>query len=204
MQTTVHTPSAPGGFPGAAKPPARAQKLALAAVAGAVVLLSVVAALVVFKGRSSTPDAAAEATSSTAPAPARSASPTAKPAPVASAAPVAAAAPASAAVPASADPAPTTKVASGGAKSPGPAKVDPAPDPTPAPAGGDMGTLVAISVGGACAFTVNGAAQGFASTLKLSLKPGTYSVTCAPAFGGAKSKSVTVTGGGTATAMFKL
>jgi hypothetical protein len=36
------------------------------------------------------------------------------------------------------------------------------------------------------------------------VKPGTYSVTCRPATGATKSKSVTVAGGGTGMAMFKL
>ncbi len=86
--------------------------------------------------------------------------------------------------------------------------------PRPAPAvgdaglppsgGGDNGTLVAVAVGGSCAFCVNGASKGTTSTLKLSLKPGTYEVTCAPSSGASKSKSVTVTAGGTAMAMFKL
>jgi hypothetical protein len=36
------------------------------------------------------------------------------------------------------------------------------------------------------------------------VKPGTYAVTCSPLSGTSKSKSVTVTSGGTALAMFKL
>jgi serine/threonine-protein kinase len=68
----------------------------------------------------------------------------------------------------------------------------------------DEGTLVAVVVGGSCAFSVDGASKGTASTLKLTVKPGTYSVTCAPRVGLSKSKSVTVTGGATATAMFNL
>jgi serine/threonine-protein kinase len=59
-------------------------------------------------------------------------------------------------------------------------------------------------VGGSCAFSVNGASKGTTSTLKMSVKPGTYSVTCAPSSGASKSKSVTVSSGGTAMAMFKL
>jgi serine/threonine-protein kinase len=67
-----------------------------------------------------------------------------------------------------------------------------------------MGTIVAVAVGGTCAFSVNGASKGTMSTLKLSVKPGSYSVTCKPSTGATKSKSVTVAGGGSAMAMFKL
>ncbi|MDC0741136.1 serine/threonine protein kinase [Polyangium mundeleinium] len=75
--------------------------------------------------------------------------------------------------------------------------------PTPAPAAA-TGTLVAVAVGGPCSFTVNGASKGKSSSLRLSLKAGTYSVTCKPTSGAAKSKSVTVRPGETAMAMFKL
>jgi len=77
------------------------------------------------------------------------------------------------------------------------------PTPVPAPAAA-TGTLVAVAVGGPCSFTVNGASKGKSSSLRLSLKAGTYSVTCKPASGAAKSKSVTVRPGETAMAMFKL
>ncbi|MDI1443898.1 serine/threonine-protein kinase [Polyangium sp. 6x1] len=76
--------------------------------------------------------------------------------------------------------------------------------PTAAPAGGGNGTLVAVAVGGTCAFSVNGASKGTTSTLKLSLSPGTYSVSCKPASGATKSRSVAIKGGETAMAMFKL
>lgn len=66
------------------------------------------------------------------------------------------------------------------------------------------GTLVAIAVGGTCAFSVNGAAKGTTTTLKLSVKPGSYSVSCKPASGGTKSRRVRVKSGATAMAMFKL
>ena len=73
----------------------------------------------------------------------------------------------------------------------------------PAPVGN--GTLVAVAVGGSCAFSVNGAAKGTSSQLKLSVPAGTYSVTCKPTDGSAlKSRSVIIKGGETAMAMFKL
>jgi len=90
----------------------------------------------------------------------------------------------------------------------------PTPPSTPPPPSGKKkkppasdlkkGTLVAIAVGGTCAFSVNGAAKGTTTTLKLSVKPGTYSVSCKPASGGTKSRSVRVKSGATAMAMFKL
>ncbi len=85
-----------------------------------------------------------------------------------------------------------------------------APKPTatattsPPPDSGGMGTLVAVAVGGSCAFSVNGASKGSGATIKVQLKPGSYSVSCKPVSGATKSKSVTVTSGGTAMAMFKL
>jgi serine/threonine-protein kinase len=178
------------------------QKMALLGVAGAVVLLSIVALVVVLRGRS-TPDATAEATSATASTPAATASATPRP----TAAPVVPArTTATAAASAEAEPAAQAKAAPVAGRLPAPARPDPTPEPA-APANPDEGTLVAIAVGGLCAFTVNGAPKGTTSTLKLSLKPGSYSVTCTPlsgASGGSKSRSVTVTGGGTATAVFKL
>jgi serine/threonine-protein kinase len=217
---TIQSSSIPHNLSGP-KPQPKGAKAALAVVAGAVVLLSVVAVVVVLKGHPNEPvsgvenaasaKASTSASASAAPSASEvasaSAAPSAEPAPpeptptqVASAPPQQ---PSSAPVggklakndPKPADPKPDKK-----------AKNDPAPAPTPPPAsgGGDSGTLVAVAVGGTCAFSVNGAAKGTTSTLKLSLKPGTYSVTCAPSTGASKSKSVTVTSGGTAMAMFKL
>jgi serine/threonine protein kinase len=226
---TIQSPSVPSGFaaPGA-KPPPKGQKLALAAVAGAVVLLSVVAVLVVFKSHPPA-DAVADATSAKAAASAAPGTPvgvaasgtpgtaaapaSADPvAPVATAEPAATTAAPVAVAPVAPPPANTGRVAVNTAKTAtkGPERV-PAPAPVPAPVpvppaagGGDNGTLVAVAVGGSCAFSVNGASKGTTSTLKMSVKPGTYSVTCAPSSGSAKSKSVTVSSGGTAMAMFKL
>jgi serine/threonine-protein kinase len=97
-------------------------------------------------------------------------------------------------------PKPTVTAPSGGGK---------IPTPTPtatatATSGGGNGTLVAVAVGGTCAFSVNGAAKGTTSTLKVSMAPGTYSVSCKPASGATKSRSVTIKSGETAMAMFKL
>jgi serine/threonine-protein kinase len=209
------------------RPAPRGQKIALGAVASAVVLLSVVAVLVVVKSKDQ-PPAGPEATTATTSAAAATAAPaTAQPTvapppptPTATAEPAATEAPAAPATAAPAPPtatatvrvavatasnpvAPTTPVTKASAKP----KADPPTPPTPPPpstGSGDNGTLVAVAVGGTCAFSVNGASKGTSSSLKLSIKPGTYSVTCAPSSGSSKSKSVTVTSGGTAMAMFKL
>jgi serine/threonine-protein kinase len=205
---TVQSSSIPHNFAqGSPKPQPKGAKAALAVVAGAVVLLSVVAVVVVLKGRpGDTPEAvvSAKVSASAAPsaAPAASAAPSAAP----SAEPVASAEPAASSAPvATVQPASTGKVAAKtGDKPDKKAKPEPTPTPVVPAGGGDTGTLVAVAVGGTCAFSVNGASKGTTSTLKLSLKPGTYSVTCAPSTGSSKSKSVTVTSGGTAMAMFKL
>ncbi|NUQ78329.1 MAG: hypothetical protein HUU21_32775 [Polyangiaceae bacterium] len=87
---------------------------------------------------------------------------------------------------------------------PPPTKPTAAPTAT-APSGGDgMGTLVAVAVGGSCTFSVNGASKGSGATIKVQLKAGTYSVSCKPVSGATKSRSVTVSSGQTAMAMFKL
>jgi len=108
--------------------------------------------------------------------------------------------------------APLGTAPSGGGTTPKPtgtptstAKAPPTATPTATPAaGGGNGTLVAVAVGGTCAFSVNGASKGTTSTLKLSLSAGTYSVSCKPASGATKSRSVAIKPGETAMAMFKL
>ena len=84
-----------------------------------------------------------------------------------------------------------------------PAPRAPAPR-VPAPSAGGDGVLVAVAVGGSCTFSVNGASKGTQSTLRVPLKPGKYAVSCKPASGSAKSRSVTVKSGETAMAMFKV
>jgi serine/threonine protein kinase len=92
----------------------------------------------------------------------------------------------------------------GGAPAPAPAPA-PTPTATAAPAsGGGKGTLVAVAMGGSCAFSVNGASKGTSSSLRVALAPGKYSVTCKPATGSAKSKSVVVKSGETAMTTFRL
>jgi serine/threonine-protein kinase len=84
----------------------------------------------------------------------------------------------------------------------------PPPEPPPAraaaPSTGGDGVLVAVAVGGSCAFAVNGASKGTQSTLRLPLKPGNYTVSCKPPSGAGKSRAVSVKSGETAMAMFKI
>ena len=81
---------------------------------------------------------------------------------------------------------------------------EPPPERAAAPSTGGDGVLVAVAVGGSCAFAVNGASKGTQSTLRVPLKPGTYTVSCKPPSGAGKSRSVSVKSGETAMAMFKL
>jgi serine/threonine-protein kinase len=143
---------------------------------------------------------AAQAAETAAPPPA-----TAEPGAAATAEPGASAAPE--------PPTTTAPVAAGGGgkkpvpttKTPPPPPPPPTPTSAPAPAGGGgKGTLVAVAMGGSCAFSVNGASKGTSSSIRVALSPGRYSVTCKPSSGGAKSKSVVVKNGETAMATFRL
>ncbi len=154
------------------------------------------------------------------PAPAPTADPAPAPSPLATSAP-APTATAAAVVeippppPRASAAAPSNKPASPAPTGPKPIAAPAAPSPVafagnapPAPvaaAGASQGTLVAVAVGGTCAFSVNGAAKGTATNLKLRLEPGVYSVACKPEGGGAKAtRSVTVTAGATAMTAFRL
>jgi hypothetical protein len=129
--------------------------------------------------------------------------------------PIVAAAETKRAAPAVVAAAPASQKASKGAPWAAAASPDPRPAPKPeAPpppppksdakdAKGD-GSLAAVAVGGSCAFSVNGASKGNQTTLKVSLKPGTYSVSCKSSSGATKSRTVTIKSGETAMAMFKL
>ncbi len=69
---------------------------------------------------------------------------------------------------------------------------------------GDTGTLVVVVVGGTCTITVNGAFKGTTNSLKLSVAPGSYAVSCKPSTGQAKSNTVAVKADQSAMAMFNL
>jgi serine/threonine-protein kinase len=81
---------------------------------------------------------------------------------------------------------------------------EPTPPPEPTKPSNEQGTLMAIAKGGTCAFSVNGQSKGTATSLRLAVPVGNYTVTCKPATGATKSKSVQVKGGATATASFQL
>jgi serine/threonine-protein kinase len=78
------------------------------------------------------------------------------------------------------------------------------PTSTAASGGSDQGTLVLIAVGGTCAFSVNGASKGTTNSVKLTVPPGNYAVTCKPASGSSRSKSGAVKAGKTTMMTFKL
>jgi serine/threonine-protein kinase len=63
---------------------------------------------------------------------------------------------------------------------------------------------VLIAVGGTCAFSVNGASKGTTNSVKLTVPPGNYAVTCKPASGSSRSKSGAVKAGKTTMMTFKL
>ncbi|MEP7120869.1 MAG: serine/threonine-protein kinase [Byssovorax sp.] len=185
------------------------RKVAMGAIAVAAVVLPMLVLYVVLRKGTST--STHELTlQGPVPTPSASAAPIATAEPTASATAIATAAPsatpsatASAAIVAAATidpPAPTAKATSKTVRTPPP----PPPPPPPPSSGGANGTLLAVAVGGSCAFSVNGAGKGTSSSLSLSLKPGTYAVTCRPASGATKSKSVTVKSGEKAMAAFKL
>jgi serine/threonine protein kinase len=79
------------------------------------------------------------------------------------------------------------------------AKVRPLP-----PQPGENGTLLAVAVGGSCAFSVNGTSKGISQSIRVELKPGTYLVACKPDGGDLISKTVTVKSGETARVPFPL
>lgn len=218
--------AAPTGAPDLDWPPPKKnnQKL-IFAIAGGVMALSLIAGLVVFllpsesgtggvtgattEAPTTTPTAAATPQASQMPTdPAPTAPPATTPEPVASSSPSVpppTAGPVVGAPPTSPS-TPTTRPSATGTVATSKPSATPttAPTPTAPSGGGGMGTLVAVAVGGSCAFSVNGAAKGSGATIKVQVPAGTYSVSCKPATGATKSKSVTVADGGTAMAMFKL
>jgi serine/threonine protein kinase len=187
----------------AAPSPSRSRMLAFGALAVAAVVLPIVVLVVVLRHGSE--GSGAEEASAVASAAGSSGG-------AAVAASVAAgSAPASAGVPSGA---PTVASASATAAVPvtvtptsppsEPRTSAPPPPPPPPPPAAANGTLLAVAMGGSCAFSVNGASKGTSTSIKVSLKPGAYTVMCRPASGAPKSKSVTVKSGETAMAAFKL
>ena len=197
------------------------RRFVLPALGGAAVVLPLLLVLLLWRGRSlpiistatpestTTPVTVPPEVKASAVAPVETAAPAASTAiPMASAAPSAsAAATVASATPTAGPNTPTPPRTGGGPLPPPPEKTTPTvvtPPPPPPPTGGANGTLVAVATGGSCNFAVNGASKGTTSTLKIPLKPGSYSVSCKPASGATKSRSVTIKSGETTMAMFKL
>lgn len=65
------------------------------------------------------------------------------------------------------------------------------------------GEIIGVSVGGSCAFSVNGAAKGASGQVHVWVTPGVYSVSCKEKSGVRKTKSIVVKSGEAAVAMFK-
>lgn len=85
-----------------------------------------------------------------------------------------------------------------------PKKEPPPKKEEPKSSGGSQGNLLAIASGGSCTFIVNGSPKGSGSSVKVSLAPGNYSVTCKPSSGASKSRSVSIKSGETSMLTFKL
>jgi serine/threonine-protein kinase len=195
-------------------------------LAAAAVLLPALVAIIVMSGRSKGAESGAASTSTAVSVPLPATAQTAVVVPVVTAtAPpaVTATATASDTAPAASAPAPpateepvaSKKAVTGGSGGGGTSvskpvvTADPPPAKTvkpvdPPASGGATGTLMAVALGGSCAFSVNGSSKGSGSSMKVTLPPGTYSVMCKPAGGAIKSKSITVKSGATAMATFKL
>jgi serine/threonine-protein kinase len=196
------------------------RKVMFALLAAAAVIVPLLVAVLFLAGKKKGEETSGVSADSTAPiavpvAAATTSEPAAEPAPTAAepaaaptpAEPVAAAPSAEPEAPAAPNtPAPVAQ--SGSKKTSGstPKSAPPPPPPPPPPpaGGGGKGTLVAVAVGGSCAFSVNGSSKGTSSSIRVALAPGKHSVTCKPSSGAAKSKSVTVKTGETAMTTFKL
>ncbi|MDI1476431.1 hypothetical protein [Polyangium sp. y55x31] len=82
------------------------------------------------------------------------------------------------------------------------AATQPPPSPQPAPSAPppeEVGTLVAVAVGGPCEFSVDDVSITSSTTLRLPLPPGVHVVKCGP-----RTRTVTVKNGEIAMALFKL
>ncbi len=93
-----------------------------------------------------------------------------------------------------------------------PPKPDPKPDPAPEPKAepkpkpdtGGEGTLVAIAIGGSCAFSVNGAPKGTKSSLRMKVPTGPHTVSCTPPGKASRTQRVVVKSDQPGIASFKL
>ncbi len=67
----------------------------------------------------------------------------------------------------------------------------------------EQGTLVAMAIGASCAFTVDGAGLGTRSSVRKKVAPGPHTVSCAKVGGTTRTRTVNVTPGKAAVAVFK-
>ncbi|MEM1031323.1 MAG: serine/threonine-protein kinase [Myxococcota bacterium] len=75
--------------------------------------------------------------------------------------------------------------------------------PAPAEEGG-TGTLVAIAIGGTCAFAVDGAPRGSGKNIRVKVPVGRHTVSCTPANKSTRTQSVNVKAGKPGVASFRL
>jgi len=82
-----------------------------------------------------------------------------------------------------------------------PKKADVSSAPKAAP--GEKGTLVAMAIGASCAFTVDGAGLGTRSSVRKKVSAGAHTVSCTKVGGTTRTRTVNVTPGKAAVAVFK-
>lgn len=88
----------------------------------------------------------------------------------------------------------------------------PAVEPMPVPqefddrevASDDMGALVAIAIGGTCAFSVDGEAKGTTSSIRVRVQVGEHVVACTPPGGKTRQQTVRVKAGKPGIASFRV
>jgi serine/threonine-protein kinase len=86
---------------------------------------------------------------------------------------------------------------------PPPEVEEPEPDDSEG-GGGEMGTLVAIAIGGDCAFAVDGASHGTRSSIRVKVPVGPHTVSCSPKGKSSRSQRVNVKAGKPGMATFRL
>jgi serine/threonine-protein kinase len=86
-------------------------------------------------------------------------------------------------------------------------KAPPPPEPEPEaeePDESGMGTLVAIAIGGSCAFAVDGAPKGMRSSIRIQVPVGPHTVSCSPPGKATRTQRVNVKPGKPGIASFRL
>jgi serine/threonine-protein kinase len=80
----------------------------------------------------------------------------------------------------------------------------PPPPPPPESSGGETGTLVAIAIGGNCAFAVDGAPKGTKSSIRVKVPVGPHTVSCSPPGKATRTQRVNVKSSKPGMATFRL